>query len=286
MSCNSDYILQHALNKLYPFKGIFPWAPYTSGINPKYYNLNTKIPILLSIGTEDPNYVIILALYDSLKFHKANVNLIIEQGIGHTLAFADFGKMMVKSIYYLNDTNTISLSSQADIAMMSNESKDIVIKYKNKSTHKIKFKIQSSNPSKVPNPKITSQKGDSIVLNISPAITIYGKFSIVIEATDSLGTSIEQTTFHVNVTKFVDVKNVNNNYLFEIYPNPASDLLNVRNIEAGSILQIFDITGNEILSKVLNSSIEVLNVTNFSKGIYMMKVTGKNSNETKKLVVK
>jgi hypothetical protein len=286
MSCNGDYVLQTGLKNLFPFKGIFPWAPFVSTANPNLYNFNSKVPVVLSIGTQDSQYEVVLAIYDSLKKHKANVNLIIEQGVAHDITYSDQANMLVRCIYYLNDTNTISLSSPTDVAMMSNESKDVVVKFQNKSKNKIKFKTQTSVSNYLPNPEITSINNDSIVLRISKAITASKKYYIIIEATDSLGTSIEQTTFHVNVTKFVDVKKVNNNHLFEIYPNPTSDLLNVRNIEVGSTLQIYDITGNEILSKVINSTTDVLNIANFSKGIYLVKVTGKKVNGTMRLVVK
>jgi len=286
MSCNGDYVLQNGLKNLYPFKGIFPWAPWVPSINPKLYNFNTKVPVVLSIGTLDDNYNVILAFYDSLKKHNANVNLIIEQGIAHELVFNDIGNLMVKSVKYLNDTNPISINKVDDVNMISNETKEVVVKYKNNSANKIKLKVQSSNISKVPTPKIVSQNGDSIVISISPAITISGKFYIIVEAADSVGTSIEQTTFHVNVTKFVDVKSANKAGLFDIYPNPTSSILNLKINESNSILQIFDITGKIIVTKSVYHSNEIINVENFPKGIYFIKLTGKNTNETIKFIVK
>jgi predicted peptidase len=38
MSCNGDYSLRQGLNKVYPFKGIFPWAPWVSTSSPEVFN--------------------------------------------------------------------------------------------------------------------------------------------------------------------------------------------------------------------------------------------------------
>ena len=61
---------------------------------------------------------------------------------------------------------------------------------------------------------------------------------------------------------------------FQLYPNPSSDLLNIKHEQnnIGELIEIYNIQGKHILStKILNSQ-TVINVTNFEKGMYFVKI--------------
>ena len=59
---------------------------------------------------------------------------------------------------------------------------------------------------------------------------------------------------------------------FKIYPNPVNNILSIKSAnEVNSI--IYDITGK----KVLESSLKNINLSLFSKGIYIIKITDKVS---------
>jgi Secretion system C-terminal sorting domain len=297
MSCNGDYALRNGLKNLYPFKGIFPWAPYTLSADPKTINFNSKMPITLAIGTKDEYaYVPVLNIFDSLKTHGAKVNLVLAPGIHHIYDFSNFGNVMINSIRYLIDTNAISIKytgvNLPNFEMLNTDpGKQLVFKVANKNNKELIITSLSSDTAVIANLTILYTPSDStvkftIATDIGDKPGKSGQAVIILEAREKNGLAIEQVTFKVKVTESVNIENINNSGLFEIYPNPASDVLNVKNIKPGSTIQIFDITGNQILSKVVCSSIEVFNLTNFSKGIYLIKVTGKNSIETMKLIVK
>ena len=60
---------------------------------------------------------------------------------------------------------------------------------------------------------------------------------------------------------------------FSIYPNPAKDSFVIRSNEANlaSKIDIFDVTGKLLISKILNKNIENTIATNFlAKGIYLI----------------
>jgi len=67
----------------------------------------------------------------------------------------------------------------------------------------------------------------------------------------------------------------------EIYPNPADDFINVKfdnTEESENLLQIFSVTGQIVYSKSLPSGLHTyhLNVGNFNKGFYVLKITAES----------
>lgn len=70
---------------------------------------------------------------------------------------------------------------------------------------------------------------------------------------------------------------------FNIYPNPTSDELTVQfSDDLTHIIQIQDLKGKLVLSKVINKT-EILNLSNLSKGIYIVQIDDRKS---KKLIKK
>ena len=61
---------------------------------------------------------------------------------------------------------------------------------------------------------------------------------------------------------------------FGMYPNPTSTYLNIENTSAITRIEIIDITGRTIYLENPNASIVRINVREFSKGIYFVKVNG------------
>lgn len=80
------------------------------------------------------------------------------------------------------------------------------------------------------------------------------------------------------------IQNVNSaSYSFKIYPNPAESQLNIISDEAIKLVEIFDLSGRKIGS----SNQSTINVSSFTKGSYILKVTttsGKTS--TRKFIKK
>lgn len=83
------------------------------------------------------------------------------------------------------------------------------------------------------------------------------------------------------------IEDFKNNISFSISPNPVTSILNIRlskNIVDGNIT-IFDILGKQILVKKLNqNNLTQLNVSNLSKGMYIVKVSSRENTQTKRFI--
>ena len=77
------------------------------------------------------------------------------------------------------------------------------------------------------------------------------------------------------------------NNIIDVYPNPTSSLVNIfiDNFENANI-QIININGQVVLDKNVNSQNTLLNVENYNKGIYIVKINSTTGVTTQKLVVK
>ena len=71
-----------------------------------------------------------------------------------------------------------------------------------------------------------------------------------------------------------------------IYPNPVSNgILRITTFEnAKKTVQIFDVLGKQVLSRIIHS--QPLNISVLNSGIYIIKVFEKGKIATRKLVVK
>ncbi|MBN2778927.1 MAG: T9SS type A sorting domain-containing protein [Bacteroidales bacterium] len=69
-----------------------------------------------------------------------------------------------------------------------------------------------------------------------------------------------------------------------IYPNPASNVINVLNADSYDGIKIYDITGREI--KNINTISNTINVSDLPVGIYSFEFIGENTSEVKKVIIK
>ncbi|VXB24097.1 exported hypothetical protein [Flavobacterium sp. 9AF] len=79
--------------------------------------------------------------------------------------------------------------------------------------------------------------------------------------------------------------NFNNSEDFLIYPNPSSGIFNLHLKQAATI-EVFDLLGNKILEQKVDTPTTSFDVSKNAKGIYILKVTGKNGNTTFKRIIK
>lgn len=73
----------------------------------------------------------------------------------------------------------------------------------------------------------------------------------------------------------------------KIYPNPARDIINIDRIGSSTtVLEIFDLLGQRVLTQNLNTTQTEINVSDLSIGTYMLKFTDENGRyTTHKLVI-
>jgi len=70
----------------------------------------------------------------------------------------------------------------------------------------------------------------------------------------------------------------------KIYPNPANDLIKLKNITNINLIEIFDITGKKV-KEVSNPNNEI-NIINLLNGLYFLKINSNNGIEIIKLIKK
>jgi uncharacterized repeat protein (TIGR03803 family) len=82
---------------------------------------------------------------------------------------------------------------------------------------------------------------------------------------------------------------VNNDNLFSVYPNPVNSVLNINyNSKTSTIpsqLVLSDVLGNIIYQQTITQANTILDVSNWSKGVYMLGVTNDKETFVKKLVI-
>lgn len=76
-------------------------------------------------------------------------------------------------------------------------------------------------------------------------------------------------------------------FQIEVFPNPAQNILNINQkslvMHTASLLNI---TGNEVLSKTLNSSNETIELSGVSEGVYILHLYGEQGSAQQKVVVR
>ncbi len=83
---------------------------------------------------------------------------------------------------------------------------------------------------------------------------------------------VDNVRFGYAATGVNDVKALNE---IKVYPNPASDVLNVVSAKdiSGSNMQIFDVTGNLVSMRELKGFFNNVNIINLANGNYVYKIT-------------
>ncbi len=71
----------------------------------------------------------------------------------------------------------------------------------------------------------------------------------------------------------------------KVYPNPVKDILNVETGSNIQMIQIFNVAGQLVINKQLDSKTASVNTSSLKAGIYMLKVTTENATIERKVVV-
>ena len=75
----------------------------------------------------------------------------------------------------------------------------------------------------------------------------------------------------------------------KIYPNPTTGIVNIdlgnQNLESNSIVKLYDIQGRIISTKEMISTIDNINISNLSDGVYLITIENGSSKTTKKIVL-
>ena len=74
--------------------------------------------------------------------------------------------------------------------------------------------------------------------------------------------------------------------LIDVFPNPSNETITVKNNGASSliIMEVYDITGKKVQSTIYKHSIQIIDISSLSKGMYLLKIHGNESTITKKII--
>jgi len=71
-----------------------------------------------------------------------------------------------------------------------------------------------------------------------------------------------------------------------MYPNPATDQLNIKAEEVISSVSIYDISGSLVLSEKCNNQNISISISQMASGIYIINIETKNNISRKKLIIR
>ena len=73
--------------------------------------------------------------------------------------------------------------------------------------------------------------------------------------------------------------------VFDLYPNPASDRINITSKSVSATVEIYNITGKRVLSKNLRLGDNMVNIASLKSGVYLARLVSESNVETKKLII-
>jgi hypothetical protein len=138
---------------------------------------------------------------------------------------------------------------------------------------------------------------DTAGILIYPHTTINNRFKAIYRPNGTIGESTIQYVFY-NKFDLTDSSYVNihfnaiqngfekiENNTFITYPNPVQDLLTIVGIDQQSMVEILDVNAKLIhQEQIQNKSQTFINTSDFTSGIYFIKITSKKSVSVKKFV--
>ena len=92
--------------------------------------------------------------------------------------------------------------------------------------------------------------------------------------------------FQITATSLSDTAGVEDESLvtLNVYPNPASDVLNISAQNTINTVEIFNVLGQKVITMQVENTSAEINVSNLNAGIYLIKYEINNSISTKKFV--
>ena len=108
-----------------------------------------------------------------------------------------------------------------------------------------------------------------------------GDFDVSLTVTNEAGES-----FTTVMENFIHSSGVGVNELaestFKLYPNPASDVINVQSVNALTSIKIWSISGQIVYANENSSNLQTIDVSSFKKGVFFMEL----STETETQIIK
>ncbi|WP_417858052.1 T9SS type A sorting domain-containing protein [Xanthomarina gelatinilytica] len=113
----------------------------------------------------------------------------------------------------------------------------------------------------------------------------YIRMEVLSNHGDPDGTGFAEIAFLGELTPTIGIKD-QTAIAFSFYPNPASNHVVVTcNFEKATV-EVYDMTGKQVLNKNLNQGENSMDVSALSSGVYLARFISENKVDTKKLIIK
>ena len=123
----------------------------------------------------------------------------------------------------------------------------------------------------------------------SPRVTYYepGKYTVKLLASNENGaTQVEKVGF-IQVFKINGIAEAKFNEVFELYPNPATTVVNLNvKVPGYNKVQIFDMQGKYINSEDISEDKLAIDISDYKKGLYNLFLYGEEGKVNTKLLIK
>lgn len=86
------------------------------------------------------------------------------------------------------------------------------------------------------------------------------------------------------VSNATNINNINDKYIFQFYPNPSNFELNIKTERDECVFSICDLYGNVIRNGKFNKKTSI-NLQEFTKGTYIIKISNRDNIMTSKLLI-
>jgi hypothetical protein len=109
-----------------------------------------------------------------------------------------------------------------------------------------------------------------------------GDNTLGVVAADLYWNKSAKTTIKATIITGIDVNTISS---IVVYPNPANDVINLKNVQSGTIINIYSVTGELVLSKVIDSDGSI-DISLLKAGMYAIQLQNNDAITTIKLIKK
>ncbi len=113
-------------------------------------------------------------------------------------------------------------------------------------------------------------------------------FNLTVKVQDNgVGNLSDETTVTINLNNITGFNNIESQN-FKIYPNPAGNFVNIEiqnNENKNTLVEIVNINGQVIYSETISNNSQVINLSDYSPGIYHVRINSSIKRIVKKLII-
>jgi uncharacterized repeat protein (TIGR01451 family) len=115
--------------------------------------------------------------------------------------------------------------------------------------------------------------------NLTNGAIVKKRADIFFDYNAPIDTGFENTVFQaLSNSSFIKDNSVS------IYPNPTNSIINIKCDNTIKSLELFDVQGRILITKMVNDYSDILDISNKANGIYFLKITSENGIKVEKLI--